>query len=115
MAQFMLLLKGSFDQYQQKNAEEKKEIMDKYAKFVGDLHKEKRLVHGDPAAQGQWIISPSSQKNEIRKISDDDRENITGYFIIEADSMDQALSIVRQCPASSHGDYMQVLQLGYES
>ena len=40
------------------------------------------------------------------------REQMSGYFLIEARDRDEAVAIARECPALTHGETVEIFELG---
>lgn len=68
-----------------------KEIMDSWMKWFGEI-KEHIVDSGNPFGPGKEITS-----NGVTELPHD-KEAITGYTIINAESMDEAVKIAEGCP-----------------
>lgn len=97
---YMLLIYGDEAAWESASPEEKEEVYGGYRQFmtrVADL--------GGTVIDGAELMSTSTATT-IRgdQILDgpflETREALGGYFIIEADDLDQMMAIARQCPSS---------------
>ena len=98
---YMLLVYGDESAWESAPADEKERVYDGYRQFmsrVSDLGG--TVLDG---AELQSTITATTIRGDA--ISDgpflETREALGGYFVIEADDLDQMLAIARQCPSSA--------------
>ena len=110
MPRFMIFLHESDNRWEAISSEEKQRIMETYFAWVRMLREKDQMRGGDPlrpggrvlqAANGSIVDGPFTETKEV----------VTGYFMIEAASLDEAARIARECPALGHGETVIVRQI----
>jgi hypothetical protein len=103
MAQYLILIYEGEGGYADATAAERQEIMAAHLRFH-------RQVDGMAAkVLGGQALEPASMATSVRGdvITDGPfvrtRENIAGFYLIEADGVDQALAVAKLVPAGSGG------------
>jgi hypothetical protein len=109
MSNYMLMLRGNWREWDGLSAENMQKIMESYGDWVTSLKKEGRYKSGAALSEKSRLIKGD---NVIDGPYAETKEAITGYFLIEADSHDQAVTIARGCPALRHGETVEVIELG---
>ena len=100
MAKFLLLLRDDPGQFTSLSAEEMQRIIGEYGAWArglaekGKLHGSDKLVD-DP---GRIVSNHGATVTVKDGPYAETKELISGYFIVEADSYDDALEIARGCP-----------------
>lgn len=111
MAEFMLVMKGDYRSWNGMSADEKQRIMEKYYAFVNRLKREGRFKGG--SALKHDGVELRSEKGVI--IVDgpfsETKEAFNGYFIFEAESKEEAVTMARECPALTHGEKVEIFEL----
>jgi len=113
MSQYMVLLKGSMKGWEKLGPEESQRIIQKYESWVQKLKSENKFKSGSPLKNGNWVIKNREGVTYADGPFTETKETLTGYFVIEADNNDDAVEIAKGCPALTHGEYVEVFQLGH--
>jgi hypothetical protein len=96
MKDFMLLFRGASQQYEF-SPEEMQSHMQKWFSWVGDLKSKNIYVSGEPL-----IPEGKTVKGKKAVVTDgpfaESKEIIGGFFIIKADSIEQATEIAKDSP-----------------
>lgn len=112
MPEFMVVLRGADPDKKLGPAADSEALMEKYYNWVDRLKKERRYVGGAPFRSGSKLLSGH---RDWVVITDPPyakaREALTGYFVIAAESLPQAVEIAKGCPALTHGETVEVLEL----
>ena len=112
MNEFMLIMKGEYQTWNGMSADEKQRIMEKYYAFVNRLKREERFKSGSALKNGG--MSLRSEKGIV--ITDgpfpETKETFNGYFVFTAQDRDEAVAIARECPALTHGETVEIFELG---
>lgn len=112
MTEFMLIMKGEYQSWNAMSADEKQRIMEKYYAFVNRLKREERFKGGSALKNGG--MSLRSEKGIV--ITDgpfpETKETFNGYFVFKAKDRDEAIAIARECPALTHGETVEIFELG---
>ncbi len=112
MPEFMVVLRGADPERKVSPSGEIEGLMEKYYNWVDRLKKERRYIGGAPFRGGSkllsghrdWVVIADTPYAKAK-------EALTGYFIIAADSIPQAVEIAKSCPALTHGETVEVLEL----
>jgi len=112
MPEFMVVLRGEDPERKTTPPPEAEAIMEKFYLWVEKLKKDRRYVGGAPFRGGSKLLSGH---RDWVMITDPpygkSRETLTGYFVISADSLPQAVEIAKSCPGLAHGETVEVLEL----
>lgn len=111
MNEYMLIMKGDYQSWNEISADEKQRIMEKYYAFVHRLKREERFKDGSALKNGR--VSLRSEKGIV--ITDgpftETKESFNGYFVFKAENLDEAVTIARECPALTHGETVEIFEL----
>lgn len=112
MAEFMVVLRGNDPELKTYTRDEARKIMERYYNWVERLKQENRYRGGSPLKEGSKLLSG---RKDLVMIMDTPyarlKEALTGYFVIEADGLAEAVELAKGCPALSHGESVEVLEL----
>ena len=104
--QYMLLIYGEENGWESLGEEEQGEIYQAYLKFTKDLEDSGAMVAGD-ALQPTQTATTVRVKNDETLTTDgpfaETKEQLGGYYLINADSLDEAIEWAARIPASRHG------------
>ncbi len=112
MPRFVILMREDDNAWSKLPKEEQKALLARYQEWVGQL-KTKQILHsGEPL---------SSSARLLRKVSGviheepytHSQQTLTGFFVIEAENLDEATKIARGCPALIHGETVEVREVGH--
>jgi len=107
MAKDMLVLKGGNDVWATYTPEQSQAMMQKYADWTEEIRKNGVMVDGDPLEQGGRILSVRNGE-VVDGPYTETKEDIVGYYIIQADNYDKAAEISKGCPTLQHGGEVEV-------
>ena len=104
--QYMLLIYGEENGWESLSEAEQGEIYQAYMKFTKDLEDSGAMVAGD-ALQPTETATTVRVKNDETLTTDgpfaETKEQLGGYYLINADSLDEAIGWAARIPASRHG------------
>ena len=114
MKEFMVVIRGSFQTWNKNSPEQMQQIIQKYIDWSNELVAQDRM-------RGGHGLSDKSVK--IEKVGNElittdgpyaeSKEALTGYFIIAAKDMEDIQNVVKTgCPAFSHGEFVEIIELG---
>jgi len=111
MAQYILLLKGINEQLDGYSPEELQTLFEKYDNWVEGIRSEGKLKqaqkllddvrHEISSHQGQIIDGPFAET----------KETIGGYFVVETNTLQEAVAMARECPVVSHGGSVELREV----
>jgi hypothetical protein len=108
---FLLLIRGSFEKWNKYSPEVQKIIIDDFKSFAGFLKEKSSLIHGDPCGERTFRIQSIVKCNEQSLLPNMTSEMVTGYFVISANSEEEALSLVRECPAFKYEETVELIPI----
>ena len=111
MSDYMLVTRGNFGDWKALSSEDSQKIMAKYNAFVEELKKQDRFKGGSALKEGSFRFKSVSGSILIDGPYAETKETITGYLLFEADTQQQAADIAKQCPALTHGESVELLEL----
>jgi hypothetical protein len=104
--QYMLLIYGEESGWQSASDEDRGAMMKEYRDFTEELRSSGAMVAGD-------ALQPTSNATTVRVrdgeqlVTDgpfaETKEQLGGYYLIEADSLDEATAWAAKLPGSKHG------------
>lgn len=104
--QYMLLIYGNEAERGAQGAEDQKRMFSEYIEFTQSIVKSGHFKAGDP-------LQPTSTATTVRVrdgkqlVTDgpfaETREQLGGYYLIEAKDLDEARAIAARCPGAKYG------------
>ena len=104
--QYMLVIYADPDHYETIDAEAKQLVYKDYVSIFDDLTADGRLVHTSPlenASEGKTVAVRSGRRNVVDGPFAATKEQIAGYFLVEANDLDEACAIAARIPDATHG------------
>src|SRR5262249_2624781 len=109
---YMLLFRGN-DWIKNLSPEEKQKVTDQWMAWFRRLTDDGKAVAGNPLEREGKIVSG---KNRV--VSDgpfaESKEAIGGYFLLDVNSLDDAVAIARECPGLPYGVQVEVRPVAAE-
>ena len=102
MKEFMLIIRTQGDHLQILPEEKQKQHLQKVMNYIGGLMKEERLNSAQPLEMEGSIISSTRGKFKDGPFNES-KEVIAGYFIIKANSLQEAIEIAKANPVFEDG------------
>ncbi len=103
---YLLLLYDNEDAWDVMEDSKKSEIFGAYMAYTEALRKAEAYYAGDPL-----VHSRDGKRVRVSGVQDgpfaDGKEQLGGYYMIEADDLDEALDWAARCPCASYG-YVEV-------
>lgn len=102
MNNYMLLYKGGDpDWHTQTSMEEMQAAMADWEKWMTDLSEQGKLVSGgDPLHYAGKRVTPQGVVTDIA--ASELKELVSGYSIVKADSIEEAIELAKVCPIMDH-------------
>lgn len=107
MARYMLVLRGGNDMWASYTPEQAQAMMQKYADWTEEIRKKGVMVAGDPLETGGRVLSVRNGE-VVDGPYTETKEDIAGYYIIQADDYDKAVEISKGCPTLLHGGDVEI-------
>jgi len=102
MEKFLLLIRHDLEKINQMTTEEYQEKLDLMLEWVADLTRSGNYIAAEPLlTTGRYVTS-------THVLSDgpfiEAKEAVNGYFILQAESLDHAVSLAQNCPQIATND-----------
>jgi hypothetical protein len=104
--QYMLLIYSNEKQLQTRSKAETETLMAAYSAYGEALSKAGVMVGGNrlkPTETATTVRSANGKTQVLNGPYAETREQLGGYFMIEAPDLDAAISWASRCPGASHG------------
>jgi hypothetical protein len=104
--QYMLLIYSDRSAWENRSEDERGQIMQAYGAFTQELQDAGKMIAGD-ALQPTETATTVRVKNDETLTTDgpfaETKEQLGGYYLIEADSLDEAIDWAAKIPGAQHG------------
>src|SRR5215216_6317860 len=97
MKQFMMLIRTEGDHLQELSVADQKNHVQKVGGYIGNLMQDGRLKSAQPLEMEGTIITSPKGKSKDGPFNET-KEVIAGYFLIEANDLQEAIAIAKQNP-----------------
>lgn len=112
MSEFMVVMRGGDPAMKKQSPNEVQQAISRYNQWVDDLRQTNRYRGGSPLKDGSKLLSAHKNFVVIQDGPYAKREEaLTGYFIIHAGSIREAVEVAKTCPALTFGETVEVIQL----
>lgn len=111
--EYMLIFRGT-DWYKGLSAEQTQQVTDQWMAWFKRQSDQGKVIAGKPLEREGRIVSGKNGKVVADGPFLEAKEAIGGYFLLQVDSMDEAVAIAKQCPGLPYGVQVEVRQLAGE-
>jgi hypothetical protein len=104
--QYMLLIYGNQASWDDRSDEERGQMMQAYGTFTQELRDSGAMIAGDALEPTQTATTVRVQNDETLTTDGpfaETKEQLGGYYLIEADSLDEAIEWAAKIPGARHG------------
>jgi len=106
--QFMFLVRGAACDGGSLSPEQMQAQMREVYAWIDDLSNKGIMTAAQPLTPGGKMVSGPNGSVISDGIAAESKEAVGGFFIVNAATMDEAVSIARTCPAFNHGARLEV-------
>ncbi len=110
MEKFMLIFHGANSAELENSPETMEAHMGKWMAWIEKLRKADKYLSGEPLLPGGKLVSGKSKKVTDGPYTEG-KEVVGGYFIINANDYDDAVTIAKDCPDYEYDGSVQVRQV----
>lgn len=105
MSQFMLLLYDDPSSYADLTPEAMQRVVQEYGAWAGKMQAEGRLVEGSKLTDegGKRLTTRGESIDVTDGPYAESKEVLGGYFVVKAQSYDEAVALARECPHAKYG------------
>jgi len=104
--QYLLLIYGNESNWQSRSKEKTAEVMAAYTAYTEAMKKAGVHVGSNrlqPTATATTVRAPNGKTSVLDGPYAETKEQLGGYYMIEAPDLDAALSWAARCPGAAHG------------
>jgi hypothetical protein len=104
--QYMLLIYAQEDGWENLSEQERESMMERYGDFTAELRAASAMLAGDrlqPIASATTVRVRDGEELVTDGPFAETKEQLGGYYLIEADSLDDAIKWATKLPGSHHG------------
>jgi hypothetical protein len=104
--QYMLLIYGDESSWDDRSDEERGQMMQAYGAFTQELRDRGAMIAGDALESAQTATTVRVQNDETLTTDGpfaETKEQLGGYYLVEADSLDEAIEWAAKIPGARHG------------
>lgn len=114
MSKFMFFMRGNQDYFAKLSEIEQQQVIASHIAYSKYLEDKKVFLDGDgfgfesklvEKTKGQVVVMPSPHTGTS--------EQVSGYYLIETTSMEEAVEYAKRCPALVHGETVEVIPIGH--
>ncbi len=109
MEKFMLIFHGG--QMENASPEQMQAEMGKWMAWIEKLNKSNQYVAGEPLLPGGKLVSGDNGKTITDGPYTEGKEVVGGFFIVNAENMDEAVAMTKDYPDYEFGGSVQVRQV----
>lgn len=109
--QYMVILHGKPSEWNKHSEPQQQEILGRYMAWVEKLQAQQRFVSGSELHPTHRDLRKVGERVTVDGPFPETKEVLTGYFVIKAGSLDEATEVSKECPALTHGDWVQVYEM----
>ncbi len=113
MKSYLLLIKGSFAEWNKFSESRRSEVVARFGDYTKELGSKGYIRGGDGCGERSFRFLTASASPAESLVPLETKDMITGYFLIEVPSEDEALNIARKCPAFECGEYVELIPCGH--
>ena len=106
-SQYLLLFRGT-DWDKGMSADQMQTVMVQWTAWFDRLTENGTLKSGQPLLREGKVVSGKKGRNVADGPFSESKETIGGYFLLEVDTMEEALLIAQECPALDYGLTVEV-------
>jgi hypothetical protein len=111
---YMLLMRGDPAAFIALPAAQQQQVVAAHTAWAEQLAHAGKLLHGGGFSEQFVRLAREGAEVSQRQLSAlGDPLAISGFYIVEAASADEATALARQCPALGHGEMVDVLQVAF--
>ncbi len=111
MSKYMYLFRGGEEQRSQLSEAEMQSHMQKWVTWMDRLAKSGKLVDGSPLRKNERKVVSGSEKIVSDGPFAEGKELVGGYLIVNAEKLDDAAEIAKDCPIFEHNGTVEVAEI----
>ena len=114
MSKFMHFMRGKQDYFAKLTEQEQKQVIASHIQYSKILTDEKLFLDGDGFGFESKVVEKLHGKVKVTASPyTGTPEQVSGYYLIEANNMEEAVEYAKQCPALRYGETVEVITIGH--
>lgn len=114
MKKFFILMRGSQESFTSLSEADQLKVIREYSDWAKKLDEQSLLIDGN----GFYSISCKLEKYNDQLIKTENpyqnsKEQLSGFYMIQAEDYDQAVKIAEDCPALRFNESIEVVEMGH--
>ena len=112
MSQFMLFIRNGEESNEYLSPEQIQQAIQRYSEWAKRLLEQGKLLAAEKLKDNNGLLL--SRRNGQVVVDGpfaETKETIGGYFIIEAENLDEAIEITKECPGLGHGGIVELREI----
>ena len=105
--QYLLLFRGA-DWSKRLSPEEMQKVASQWMDWFKGLSEQGKVLGGSPLDTEGKIVSGTNGRTIVDGPFAESKEAIGGYFLLQVETLDEAVTIAKQCPGLPHGATVEV-------
>src|SRR5688572_8606215 len=111
MNKYMIMLRGKPSEWKAFSDDKQNELLGHYMAWVEKLKGAGRYKGGSELHPVYRDLRSVNNQIVVDGPFPETKEVLTGYFLITATSLEEAIDVSKECPALRHGDWLQVYEM----
>lgn len=112
MKNYVILIKGSFAKWNALTEDQRTGFQKQFGEYAQELGKLNYMRGGDGCSERSFRIKDLNKSDEQCLLPTSTEDMVTGYFMIEVPSEEEALRMARKCPAFQCDEYVELIPCG---
>lgn len=114
MSKYMLFMRGNQDYFAKLTDQEQKQVIASHVEYSKFLAEKKLLLDGDGFGLESNLVEKTDGRIRVNNSPyTGTPEQVSGYYLIEASNMEEAIEHAKKCPALLHGESVEVIPIGH--
>src|SRR5256885_14886668 len=111
--QFMLIFRGN-DWHKGLSPEEMQNVAGQWMAWFNRLTEQGKAIAGNPLEREGKVVSGKNGRVVADGPFAESKEAIGGYFLLQVDSLDEAVAVAKECPGLAYGAVVEVRPVAEE-
>lgn len=114
MNKYLLVLRGSAAAFAALPPTRQEAVIALHQAWAGELGERGLLLDGEACQAGSVLLRGGASGVEQGPAPHaEGRDALSGFYLVQCASLDEAVALARGCPALTHGETVEVVALGH--
>lgn len=111
MSEYLLLLRGGYEPYEDISPGDLEAALQRYRDWANDLRRKNQLVSAAKLSDAGGRLRKTAQGIQVDGPFIETKEAIGGFFIVKAQSLDNATQLAESCPIFDEGGFVEIREI----